>query len=172
MDNNNDIKNQSENKDNSQEIFNLIQSIQSKLDTNNKNEDNENKQVEFEETKKYTKEKNIDNNSNLSNINSILQNVDLNSIIHLLGNSSKEKENNSNNSGFNFDSIDPNTILRIKKIMNTIGKDDPQKNLLLSLKPFLRKSRQDKIGEYMSMLTIAKAIEIFTSKGSDDNVWK
>jgi len=54
--------------------------------------------------------------------------------------------------------------------MNTIGKDDPQKNLLLSLKPFLRKSRQDKIGEYMSMLTIAKAIEIFTSKGSDDNV--
>lgn len=171
MDNNNDIKNQSENKDNSQEIFNLIQSIQSKLDTNNKNEDNENKQVEFEETKKYTKEKNIDNNSNLSNINSILQNVDLNSIINLLGNSSKEKENNSNNnSGFNFDSIDPNTILRIKKIMNTIGKDDPQKNLLLSLKPFLRKSRQDKIGEYMSMLTIAKAIEIFTSKGSDDNV--
>ena len=171
MDNNNDIKNQSENKDNSQEIFNLIQSIQSKLDTNNKNEDNENKQVEFEETKKYTKEKNIDNNSNLSNINSILQNVDLNSIIHLLGNSSKEKENNSNNnSGFNLDSIDPNTILRIKKIMNTIGKDDPQKNLLLSLKPFLRKSRQDKIGEYMSMLTIAKAIEIFTSKGSDDNV--
>src|SRR5699024_5227918 len=102
MDNNNDIKNQSENKDNSQEIFNLIQSIQSKLDTNNKNEDNENKQVEFEETKKYTKEKNIDNNFNLSNINSILQNVDLNSIIHLLGNSSKEKENNSNNnSGFN-----------------------------------------------------------------------
>lgn len=169
MDNSNNIKTKNENQDNSQEIFNLIQSIQSKLDTNNKNDDNENNQVEFEDTLKYTKEKNIDNSSSQetskSNLNSILQNIDLNSIINLFSNNSKENSN-----GFNFDSIDPNTILRIKKIMNTIGKDDPQKNLLLSLKPFLRKSRQDKIGEYMSMLTIAKAIEIFTSKGSDDNV--
>lgn len=171
MDNNNNIKTQNENQDNSQEIFNLIQSIQSKLNTNNNSENNENKQVEFEETLKYTKEKNIDNNSNNSsnkpNLNSILQNVDLGSIIKLFSNNSNEKENSNN---FNFDSIDPNTILRIKKVMNTMSKEDPQKNLLLSLKPFLRKSRQDKIGEYMSMLTIAKAIEIFTSKGSDDNV--
>ncbi|MDD3303337.1 MAG: hypothetical protein PHP54_00245 [Clostridia bacterium] len=173
MDNNNNIQDQNENQGNSQEIFNLIQSIQSKLDTNDNK--NEVKQIEFEDTIEKTKEKNIDNNTNnkfnLSGIGSLLQNVDLGSILGLLGNSNNSNnKTKENNSGLNFDSIDPNTIMKIQRVMSSMGKDDPQKNLLLSLKPFLRKSRQDKIGEYMSMLTIAKAFESFTSKGSDDNV--
>jgi hypothetical protein len=51
--------------------------------------------------------------------------------------------------------------------MNT---NDPKKNLLLSLKPFLRKSRQDKIGEYVTILTVLNALKIFEKKGSDENV--
>ena len=56
--------------------------------------------------------------------------------------------------------------MSLKKIDN-----NPKKNLLLSLKPFLRKSRQDKLNEYITMLTLIDAFEAFSSKGSDDNVW-
>ena len=52
-------------------------------------------------------------------------------------------------------------------MFSSFNQDDPKKSLLLSLKPFLRKTRQDKIGEYITMLTIAEAIGIFNKKGSD-----
>ena len=51
--------------------------------------------------------------------------------------------------------------------MSNFTKNDPKKDLLRSLKPFLRKSRQDKIGEYMTILSLVDAIDIFGSKGSD-----
>ena len=51
--------------------------------------------------------------------------------------------------------------------MNT---NDPKRNLLISLKPFLRKSRQDKLNEYITILGIIKVLGIFDKKGSDDNV--
>ena len=43
----------------------------------------------------------------------------------------------------------------------------PQKDLLLSLKPFLRKSRQEKIGDYMTILSVISILESFKNKGSD-----
>ena len=52
-------------------------------------------------------------------------------------------------------------------IISNFNKNDPKKDLLKSLKPFLRKSRQDKIGEYINILSIINAIDIFGSKGSD-----
>lgn len=174
-----DVKNKDQSADTtSQELFNLIQSIQSKLNDNQDTNENQTEKIKEEEK---IETKNIDNdnkNSNnssfdLSSISSLLKNVDISSILNLLNNNNNETKNNdalNNNSGFDFGNIDPSIFLKIQKILSTVNQNDPRKNLLLSLKPFLRKSRQDKLSEYITMLSIAKAIGIFNSKGSDNNV--
>ena len=51
--------------------------------------------------------------------------------------------------------------------MGAMKSNTPQKDLLLSLKPFLRKSRQEKIGDYMTILSVISILESFKNKGSD-----
>ncbi|MDO4282163.1 MAG: hypothetical protein Q4D02_00870 [Clostridia bacterium] len=146
---NNNVENSST--DNSKALSDLIQSIQAKM--------------EPEEIKSIQEEPKEENN----NLNSILSNLDISSLLSAFGNNTSENSNNSNNN-HSFSGIDPNLLFKIQKIMSSMSKEDPKKNLLLSLKPFLRKSRQDKINEYISMLTIVNAIEVFSDKGSDKNV--
>lgn len=157
----NDVINSNEtNQDNSQSIHNLIESIQTKL--NKENESNNSDTNEDTQSNNESKEK---SNLEPSALGSLLKNID---ISQLLGGFSSEKnQKNDNNSSFNLGDIDPTLILKFQKILSSMKKDDPKKDLLLSLKPFLRKSRQDKLNEYVTMLTIANAIGIFGSKGSD-----
>lgn len=145
----------SKEKDNSEAISNLIQSIQSKLNNENLSSTNENKTEDISSC--YNDKETSDSSSSNSNF-------DISNIIGFLG-----KINNSENSGFNFDNLDPNLFSKISQIVVSLGKKDPKKDLLISLKPFLRKSRQDKIGEYITILTIIKAFEAFNDKGSDEN---
>lgn len=142
---NNNVENSAE--DNSKALSDLIQSIQAKIGAE-----------EIDNTQN-------DSQENSNNLNSILNNLDISSILSNFSNNSNEKKENDNFSGF-----DPSFLFKIQRIMSSLTKDDPKKNLLISLKPFLRKSRQDKINEYISMLTILNAIEVFNDKGSDKNV--
>ena len=48
-----------------------------------------------------------------------------------------------------------------------MNNSNPQKDLLLSLKPFLRKSRQNKINEYLTILSLISLLDSFKDKGSD-----
>lgn len=146
---NNNISN-SNNLDNSAALFDLIQNIQSKLNT--------------EQAKESSTSENITENINTNTSNN---NFDISSIISMLSNNS----NNTNNTNTenNFGNIDINTILRLQNIFSSMNKNDPKKNLLLSLKPFLRKSRQDKINEYITMLSIGDALGIFNSRGGKEN---
>lgn len=145
----------SKEKDNSEAISNLIQSIQSKLNNENLSSTNENKTEDISS---------CDNDKETNDSSSSNSNFDISNIIGFLG-----KINNSENSGFNFDNLDPKLFSKISQIVVSLGKKDPKKDLLISLKPFLRKSRQDKIGEYITILTIIKAFEAFNDKGSDEN---
>jgi hypothetical protein len=135
-------------------LFELIQGIQSKLNEekplNSKDDkiDNMEENVFKNEQKKESKKEN--NNFNISDL---LNNLNLSS---LLGN---------NDSGF-----DMNTMMKIQKILSSMNKDDPRKNLLISLKPFLRKSRQEKINEYLTYLSIGSALGIFDDRGSGEDV--
>lgn len=153
MQENNNIT--SKDNDKNEVISNLIQSIQSKLNSENPSSTNENN---TEDISSY------DNDKETNNHNS--SNFDLSSIIGLLG---KMNNNNNENSGFSFDNLDPKLFNKISQIVISLGKKDPKKDLLISLKPFLRKSRQDKLGEYITILTIIKAFEAFNDKGSDEN---
>ena len=85
-------------------------------------------------------------------------------------NSSSNSDNSENNNSSFASNIDFETILKIKTIMETLNKkDDPRSNLLYSLKPYLRESRQTKLDQYMKLLNIAPLLEMFKDDG-DKNV--
>ena len=63
----------------------------------------------------------------------------------------------SSNGGLDFD-----TIMKIKSIMEVMNKkDDPNSKLLYSLKPYLRKSKQEKLDQYVNILKISQVTSLF-----------
>ena len=82
-------------------------------------------------------------------------------------NENSEKETNSD--GFNLNNIDFETIMKMKSIMETFNSTDNQDSkLLYSLKPYLRKSRQDKLDQYINILKISQVSKFLNKKGADN----
>lgn len=129
--------------DNTNQLYELISNIQAKLNTeNDKENQNESNTAPPQAIKEESKE------------------------------SYNESENIDKNdkNGFDFSNIDINTILKMQSLLSRFGKSSPKKDLLYSLKPFLNKDRQNKLGEYITILSILDALEIFNKKDSDSNV--
>ena len=112
----------------------------------------------------------------MNQINQILKNNDvpdeLKNIVNNLKNSSNNKDNNSNEDKSSSDDsgspeLDINTILKMKQIMDSMNsnKNDPRTNLLLSLKPYLKESRKEKVDQYVKLFGLEKAFETFSSLG-------
>ena len=123
-----------------------------------------------------------DMNNLLNQFNNMVKNNEipdnLKDIINTFSNSNTNN-NNSNNSSSNTDSetststdfdIDINTILKFKQILDAMNsnKSDPRSNLLLSLKPYLKDSRKQKVDQYIKIFNIEKAFETFNSLGGDN----
>lgn len=124
-----------------------------------------------------------DMNNLLNQFNNMVKNNEipdnLKDIINTFSNSNTNNNNNSNNSSSNTDSetststdfdIDINTILKFKQILDAMNsnKSDPRSNLLLSLKPYLKDSRKQKVDQYIKIFNIEKAFETFNSLGGDN----
>lgn len=74
----------------------------------------------------------------------------------------------NSNSDASSGNIDMQTIMKIKSIMDTMNKkDDPKSNLLYSLKPYLRKSKQAKLDQYVNLLKISQVTGLFNNKEGD-----
>lgn len=167
---NGEVENNNETTSNTNQLFDLIQSIQSKLnneniENNNSNNTDDNKVIV--DNKNTSTEENIKGTVDFS---SLLKNIDLNNILNIFNTiNSNNIENNSSNT-LNLGGLDSNLLMKFGNMFSSANRSDPKKNLLLSLKPFLRKTRQDKLNEYITILTIVDTIGIFNSKGSDNNV--
>ena len=76
-------------------------------------------------------------------------------------NTSSGNDKNSN--------IDINTITNIKNIMDkvNISKNSADTNLLTSLKPYLKESRKSKVDQYINILAMSKAMNLFSNSGGD-----
>ena len=119
---------------------------------------------------------NNDMNDLMNQINQMLNNNnmsdDLKNIVNNLKNSSgSNNENNVHNSNSSdAPEIDIEMIMKMKQIMDSMNsnKDDPRANLLLSLKPYLKKSRQDKVVQYIKLFSLGKAFELFNSLGGEN----
>lgn len=81
--------------------------------------------------------------------------------------SSNESENTETNNPFG--NIDIGTIMKMKSIMDKMNqkKDDPRSNLLLSLKPYLKPSRKQKIDQYIQLFSMTEILEAFNSTGGE-----
>lgn len=105
----------------------------------------------------------------IENFSSMMSNGNNNSNENPESSENTNTQNSSNSSGFDFNNIDMNTILKMKSIMEKLNsKDDPRSNLLYSLKPYLRESKKEKLDQYANLLNIAKLSELFKNdnKGS------
>ncbi len=147
----NEINNSSDNP-----ILDIVNTIQSKLNENNSNNTTNNVN------------NNINNNFNDSNKKD-LSGLDISKILeNFTGASTKSNFSapnlGSNNSGLN---LDMNTIMNVSKVLNGVNQADPRRDLLTSLKPFLRETRQKNIDTYITLLGVMKAFNIFTNKDRD-----
>ena len=122
------------NDENKDALNNLINSIQEKMNGNESSQQEE-------------------NNTNSFDISSILNAFNTN-----------KEEDSSNNSANNGTGFDPSILLKMQKIMSTMNSNNPKKELLLSLKPFLR---QDKMNDYITILNVITVLEFFKNKDSD-----
>ena len=65
--------------------------------------------------------------------------------------------------------IDINTILKIKSIMDKMNTtNDPRKNLLISLKPYVRESRRKKIDQYINLFSMSKIMDTLKESLGDN----
>ncbi|MBQ8379472.1 MAG: hypothetical protein IJX34_01500 [Clostridia bacterium] len=83
--------------------------------------------------------------------------------------SSNSRSNNSNFDEKSTPDIDIGMILKMKQIMDSMksNKDDPRANLLLSLKPYLKNSRQEKVDQYIKLFNMSKVFEVINPLGGD-----
>ena len=81
--------------------------------------------------------------------------------------SNSDKSNKDNNDESNgIPNIDMDTLLKMKTVMEKMNsKDDPRSKLLLSLKPYLRSSRKDKVDQYIKFLGMGSVIDAFGLSG-------
>lgn len=125
-------------------------------------------------------------NDDLSNVmnqfSQILKdkNININQIINKTSDNSNSSNNqntqvnqnsftSNSNSSSDFN-LDIQTILKIKDIMGKMNqKNIPRNNLLNSLKPFLRKEKQEKLDEYIKYANLLNLLELFNSTGGEKN---
>lgn len=102
--------------------------------------------------------------SNEANSNSINPEM-LKNIMNMFNNSNNSTSNDSNSSP----NIDINTLLKMKSIMDKMNtnKNDPRSNLLLSLKPYLKESRKNKVEQYVQLFNMTKIIDAFNQNGGE-----
>ena len=78
-----------------------------------------------------------------------------------------EKNNNENQ---DFPNLDIETMLKLQNIMTKLkssNSDDDMSKLLLSLKPYLRNEKKEKVDEYIKLIKMGKMTQLFNSLGGD-----
>ncbi len=75
----------------------------------------------------------------------------------------------NSNAGSDAPNIDINMLFKMKSIMDKMNsnKNDPRSKLLLSLKPYLKESRKNKLDTYIQLLNMGKIIEVFNQDGGE-----
>ena len=113
----------------------------------------------------------LQNNSNTQNSNNT-KNNNMNNNENTYNNANSSNSNNSSNTGngFDFNSLDPNTIMKITSAFSKMNnKNDPRANLLYSLKPYLRDNKKDKLDQYVNLLNITKIADILKDDKKENN---
>lgn len=90
---------------------------------------------------------------------------EMKNILSSLSNNANESTENSEGKDNNTSSIDIEMLMKMKSMMDKMKStsNDPRSNLLLSLKPYLKESRKDKVDQYIKMFNMGKVMEMFNN---------
>ena len=144
--------------DNINPLLDIIANIQEKLESNNSNSNNVN-DVYSNINTGYTNSQSIPNNTQANNYTST-------NFFEMFNNFNSNNQKNTATNSNPFMNIDMETMMRVGKIFSSMNKEDPRKNLLLSLKPFLRNSRQKNVDTYVFILGILNVLDTFNNGDS------
>ncbi len=118
----------------------------------------------------FSKFSNMINEGNIPDeMKNILSSLSSNSSNNDSSNTSNSSSSNGSTSTSASDSsIDFETILKMKSMMDKMKNvNDPRANLLLSLKPYLKESRREKVDQYVKFLSMSKVLEFFNNSGGE-----
>ena len=154
------------------DIKNLINNLQNSNTSNSSNNSNNfNNSGYSQNTKKINNSYNTYNNNNYSSYNKSSNSYNnsysnSNYNYNAQNNNNKSNEQNSNNS---IPNIDMDTLMKLQNIMSKMknSDNDDMSRLLLSLKPYLRDGRKDKIDDYIKLIKMGKMTQILESFGGD-----
>ena len=113
----------------------------------------------------------IKNLSGMLNSDNIPDNIKdmLNSFSSSSDSSSNNVSNDVSSNSSQDTGIDMETLLKISNIVSKMNssQNDPRSNLLLSLKPYLKESRKNKVEQYVKLLNMSKVLDIINPNGSE-----
>ena len=84
-------------------------------------------------------------------------------------NSTNSNSNTDEKKSSNVENFDMNTFIKMQKIMSSMNdtQNDSRTNLLMSLKPYLKESRKNKVDQYIQLMRMGKVFEIMNPLGGD-----
>lgn len=105
----------------------------------------------------------IEQNGIPDNLKDIISNI----------NSDNKKENNTNVnndvSSFDFSNIDINTFFKLKSALDKMNsKTNPNTQLLLALKPYLKKNKKEKLDQYIKLMNLTSIMEVLNNNEGDN----
>ena len=79
------------------------------------------------------------------------------------------RQTSSSNSNNSMPDIDMATLMKMQSIMSKMksSDNDDMSRLLLSLKPYLRDEKKDKIDEYIKLIKLGRLTQVIESLGGD-----
>ncbi len=124
-----------------------------------------------DENNKYNNCNDTNNNNNYSD-NTENSDNDFGNFSNSNNSNSNNNNNDNRSNKFNnpFGNIDMNTILKMQQVMNSMNdkQNDSRTNLLMSLKPYLKESRKNKVDQYIQLMKMGKIFEIMNPLGGDN----
>lgn len=112
----------------------------------------------------------MENGNIPDNVKNLFNNSQQNTDDSSYNNTSEDFNENTNPDSNNSFNIDFETLMKIQQIMNQMKneKNDPRTNLLLSLKPYLKDNRKQKIEQYINIFKMTKIIDLLNKNGGDN----
>lgn len=165
--------------DDMSDIFNNIKSMMDsgnipdnlkEIVNNFKNNENTSSNQNNNSAQENVVNQNNQNSSNNMNFDTSKISPEMINTLSSLLNSSSNENNSNNTDNQSEPSIDINTILKMKTIIESMNqKNDPRANLLYSLKPYLRDNRKSKLDQYVNLLKMTKIADVMKNEKKENN---
>ena len=113
---------------------------------------------------------NSDSKQTLNNVLSQVSPEMLNNLSSMFNSNNSGNISNTNSSSNTGMNIDMATLMKMTSIINKMNNNDSSsKNLLQSLKPYLRDSRKNKLDQYSNLLNVAQIAEVMKNDKKENN---